>query len=121
MPTLLFRLQGVDAEEAQEVRQLLEDHALEFFETSAGWWGTGVAAIWLLADTEAARARELLDDYQSERVAQARRRSGSGSEGANDSVWRRILEQPLYFSSVVIAVVLILALSIWPFVTMLDD
>ena len=120
MPTLLFRLQGVDAEEAQEVRQLLKDHALEFYETSAGWWGTGVAAIWLVDDTEAAKARDLLDEYQGKRALEARRRNDLGLNGADNSFWRRVLQQPLYVSSVVVAVLLILALSIWPFVTMLD-
>lgn len=121
MPTLLFRLQGVDSEEAREVRQLLEDHSLEFFETSAGWWGTGVAAIWLVDDTDATRARELLDTYQSMRVLEAKRRKDLGLDGSNSSVWRRLLQQPGYVISAVVAVLLILVLSIWPFVTMLDD
>ena len=47
MAKLLFKLRGVPDDEADDVRQLLEENGMRVYETSAGTWGTGVPAIWL--------------------------------------------------------------------------
>ena len=39
MSKLLFRLRNVPDDEAEEVRQLLEEHGIETYETDAGNWG----------------------------------------------------------------------------------
>jgi hypothetical protein len=39
MAKILFRLNGVSDEEANDVRELLANHAIDFYETSAGNWG----------------------------------------------------------------------------------
>lgn len=36
---ILFRLSGVPDDEADDVRMLLTDNAIDFYETSAGNWG----------------------------------------------------------------------------------
>ena len=67
MAVLIFRLNGVSDEEAQDVRDLLSDNALESYETSAGRWGLSVAGLWLVDENNTVRARELIDAYQLER------------------------------------------------------
>ena len=67
MAVLIFRLNGVSDEEAQDVRDLLSDNALESYETSAGRWGLSVAGLWLVNENNIVRARELIDAYQLER------------------------------------------------------
>jgi len=67
MAVLIFRLNGVSDEEAQDVRDLLSDNALDSYETSAGRWGLSVAGLWLVNENNIVRARELIDAYQLER------------------------------------------------------
>ena len=47
MAHLLFRLRHVTDEEAMEVRQLLDEHGFDVYETQAGFFRLGVDAIWL--------------------------------------------------------------------------
>ena len=72
MATLLFRLRHVPDDEANEVRDLLEQNDIAFYETSAGNWGISFPAIWLPHDEDYPRARELLDIYQRERAVRMR-------------------------------------------------
>lgn len=67
MAVLIFRLNGVSEEEAQDVRDLLDNNALDSYETSGGRWGVSVAGLWLVNDGDRAKARELIDAYQLER------------------------------------------------------
>ena len=43
MATLVFRLKYVPDEEADDIRQLLADHDIDFYETSAGRWQVSMA------------------------------------------------------------------------------
>ena len=45
MSKLLFRLRHVPEDEAEEVRALLEQNSIEFFETFAGNWGISLPAL----------------------------------------------------------------------------
>ena len=73
MATLLFSLRGVPEDEAEEVRELLTEHNVDFYETNAGnWGGVSMPALWLRNDDELVKARQLLDVYQVQRATQAR-------------------------------------------------
>ena len=72
MAVLIFRLRFVPDDEAEEVRQLLSDNGIEFYETSAGNWQTAMPGIWLKDDGQLSLARQLLDDYQLQRLQSAR-------------------------------------------------
>ena len=52
MPELLFKLRNVPDDEAEEVRQLLNDHEINFYETRAGGWGISMPGIWLPDDRQ---------------------------------------------------------------------
>ncbi|WP_297325884.1 DUF6164 family protein [Nitrosomonas sp.] len=68
MAKILFRLNGVPDDEANDVRELLADNAIDFYETSAGNWGVSMPAIWLTDESQFQKARALLDAYQNERT-----------------------------------------------------
>jgi uncharacterized protein YbaP (TraB family) len=72
MATLLFSLRGVPEDEAEEVRELLTDHNVDFYETHAGNWGVSMPALWLRNDDELLKARQIVDAYQIQRATQAR-------------------------------------------------
>lgn len=68
MPTLLFSLRQVPDDEADEVRALLREHAIEFYETPASKWGLGAGGLWTRDAEGATRAKTLLTDYQRARA-----------------------------------------------------
>lgn len=67
MPVLLYFLRDVPPDEADAVRQLLDVHAIDFYETSVGNWGVSLPAIWLPDNTQFLTARRLLDEHQRQR------------------------------------------------------
>jgi hypothetical protein len=119
MSVLIFRLNDVEPREADEVRQLLVDHELDFYETSAGRWGFSVAGIWLHNDSQAELARALLRDYARQRQlevrAEYRRARGRGDL---PSLWQRVMDAPLRYLAVLLLAAAIIYLSIWPFIDM---
>jgi hypothetical protein len=72
MPNLLFSLRNVPDDEADEIRALLTQHSINFYETSAGNWGISHPAIWLNKDEQVLLAQQLLADYQQQRYVSQR-------------------------------------------------
>ena len=72
MAVLLFRLRNVPDDEADAVRELLNARHIEIYETSAGAWGIGTPAIWLVDDEDTAWARDLIAEYEDKRSATER-------------------------------------------------
>lgn len=119
MAVLLFKLNDVPEEEAEEVRQLLRDHHFDFYETSAGRWRLSVAAIWLSDESQAAAARAVLDEYQTELSARVRREFAElEAQGRAPTLWRSLTRHPIRFLFFTVAAVLVLALSILPFLSL---
>jgi len=67
MSVLLFPLRGVPVDEAQDVRELLSNHTIKFYETSAGNWGLSNPALWLIDPLQLAEAKNLIAKYQQQR------------------------------------------------------
>lgn len=117
MSKLIFRLNGASEEEAEQVRELLSQHELRFYETTAGRWGLSVAALWLFDESEVERARALIEDYQLQRQQQAREALNESRRlGLEPTLWQRARQAPLVFIAFVLATATILYLSIWPFI-----
>ncbi len=68
MSLLLFSLRGVPDDEADEVRELLTEQAIDFYETPAGNWGVSMPALWLKDESELEKAHSLLNTYQQQRA-----------------------------------------------------
>lgn len=113
MAKILFRLQGVSDEEAQDVRELLINNAIEFYETSGGNWGVSLPAIWLKDDDQFQRARALLDAYQNERTIRMREEYARlKREGKNKTLMDAIKQNPMSLMIHVALAVLVIYLSI---------
>lgn len=116
MAVLLFHLRNVPEEEAEEVRQLLDAHGLDTFETRAGFWGLGVPAIWLRDRNELARARELIDAYQHDLGERVRgERDALAAHGKAPTLWRRLARQPVRTLLLTLLAAAVLGLSLLPF------
>lgn len=121
MAKLLFRLGNVPDEEAEEVRRLLEERGFEVYETRAGFWGLGVAAIWLRDERQYEAAREALDRYQQELGERMRReRDELAARGLAPTLWKRLLAQPVKVVLLAAAALAILAVSVLPFLKLID-
>ncbi len=116
MAVLLFRLNGVPEDEADEVRMLLNEHGISFYETHAGRFGISLAAIWLRDESQQAMARELLDSYQEARTQRAREEyQALRRTGRHETCWQRLREHPVRFLLYVGGILFILYLSLMPF------
>ena len=60
MPHLLFKLAGVHQDEIDAVHDCLDEASVDYYETTAGTFGLGVAAIWVRDKDEFTRAKEVM-------------------------------------------------------------
>lgn len=113
MTKLLFRMRDVPEDEADEVRELLEKNAIEYFETHGGNWGISLAALWVKDAEQFARARELLDNYQSDRLSRVREEYRHAVErGEAETLWLSFLRRPFQFIAYAAMTIMVLYLSL---------
>lgn len=113
MSQLLFSLRGVPEDEAWDIRTLLSDHGIEFYETSAGNWGISMPAIWLKNDADLQRARQLIDVYQHQRaVSQREIYLQLKRQGQHKTIWTVVKENPLRFFLYLALIYMVLYISI---------
>lgn len=109
---LLFRLRNVPDDEADEVRELLTQHQLSFYETTAGNWGISMPAIWLNKDTDYESARLLLDQYQHNRAQRMRSEYESArARGEAETQLQVLLREPVKTISLILLILVFLYLS----------
>ncbi len=112
MATLVFRLKYVPDEEADDIRQLLIDHDIAFYETVAGRWQMSMAGIWVKDKAQAKKALECIREDQIAR-AQTMRPISVGQ-------WllgcvQHARQNPVEMVFTLFAIALILGLSVAPF------
>ena len=96
MKALLFKLNGVPDDEANDIRSLLNDNEIPFFETSSGNWGVSLAALWLHDDTQLPEAKALIDAYQKLLVERVRAEYAEAKlAGETPTFWRSIRQNPV--------------------------
>lgn len=119
MAERLFPLRGVPDDEAEDVRALLTDNHIEFYETSAGNWNISMPAIWLQDDSQLQQAKALIDEYQTERTIQQREiYEQLKREGKHRTFWVLLWEEPLKVISYIGIVLVILYFSTKPFLSL---
>lgn len=116
MASLLFKLNNVPDDEANEVRALLTEHQIAFYETNAGFFRVGLDAIWLHDSSQLEMAKNLLRDYQQKRYQSQRELFDQSLEkGEVETLWQRITHQPIRFFAAMLAVAFVLSLTLVPF------
>ena len=115
-------MRGVPEDEADEIRALLTNHDIDYYETPAGNWGFSVPAIWLKDADQQPRARALLDQYQRERAIRMRSEYAQlKKEGRQRTVIDLILEDPVRVILYVAAIVAVIYFSTIPFIGLGTD
>lgn len=120
MARLLFKLGNVPDDEAEDIRDLLNNHDIRFYETNAGFWRVGLDAIWLADTAQEEHARELIRTYQIERsIRQQENYAQLVEAGEVPSVWQRFCAHPIRFIALVAAIIFVAGLTVIPFVMLL--
>lgn len=116
MSILLFRIgHHVPDDELHEIRLLLNERGIHWYETTAGYWRVGLAGIWLHDPEQEVEARALLDTYQQQRLERAQQSlAEQEAEGSAPRFIDRLIHQPLRMLGVLLALVLILLVSLIP-------
>ncbi|MBY0483814.1 DUF6164 family protein [Nitrosomonas sp.] len=113
MAKILFRLNGVPDDETNDVRELLTNNAIDFYETSPGNWGVSMPAIWLSDDDQFEKAKALLDAYQNERTVRMREEYDRlKQEGKNKTFVDSVAQNPVRFMIHLALALLVIYLSV---------
>ncbi len=113
MAKILFRLNGVSDDETNDVRELLANNAIDFYETSSGNWGVSMPAIWLSDDDQFEKAKALLNAYQDERTVRMREDYARlKREGKNKTFIDAVMQNPVHFMIHLALALLVIYLSV---------
>ena len=116
MAKLLFKLKSVFDDEADDIKKLLEDNQIDFYESPGGNWGISMHALWLKDESEFIQARELIDDYQKERMQRIQEEVRQQREnGEFETFFQRIINRPVQFIIYAAFIIFLLYISIMPF------
>ncbi len=115
MAKLLLNLRNVPDDEADDVRALLDEHGIAYYETSAGTWSLSLAGIWVREDAAFPEAKRLMGEYHAQRAARVRaEREAALRDGTAATFGSVLREQPLRVVLAVIGILLALALVALP-------
>ena len=118
MAKLLFRMRDVPDDEAEEVRELLAQNEIAFFETFAGNWGISMPGLWLVNEQQFDEARALLDEYQVARSTRVKSQFlRQREQGEIRTLYQSFRAEPVRFSVYLGLAALVLFLSLRFFVS----
>jgi hypothetical protein len=116
MAKLIFKLKSVPNDEAEDIKNLLTENKIDFYESPAGNWGISMHALWLNDESQSIQAKQLIDEYQLERGRRIRLETQQKKdEGEYETLFQRLLNRPVQFIALLAIILLILYLSIMPF------
>ncbi|MDH5388365.1 MAG: DUF6164 family protein [Gammaproteobacteria bacterium] len=116
MPLLLYKLNGIPEDEVIEVRRLLDENDINYYETDAGRFGISLAAIWLPDGVDPEPATDLLDTYKQQRSQQARDLyQQQQRDGTAETFLQKALHSPIRTVVYIAAILTVLYFSIMPF------
>ena len=116
MPHLLYKLNGIPEDELIDVRRLLDENDINYYETDAGRFGFSVAAVWLPDGVDKEPATELLDRYKEQRYQQAREiYQQQQRDGTAETFLRKALHSPITTVISFAAILVVLYFSVMPF------
>ena len=111
MSKLLLNMRMVPEDEAEDVRAMLRQATLEFYETQPSRWGISYGGIWVTRDDDIVRAKQLMAAYQAERSSRARaERAEQLRDGSAETFADVVRREPLRVVLSVLGIMAMLAL-----------
>ena len=116
MAVRLFKLRDVPDDEAEDVRLLLSEADISFYETHAGGFGIGTPAIWLHDDIQQEHARALIATYQQQRCLDQRAEYQKlRAAGEHATFFDRFRQHPVMVIAFVLITLFLLYVTLSPF------
>ena len=118
MAKKIFGLRGVPEDEADDIRQLLSENRIDYYETTAGNWGVSMPAIWLEDEQQFPQAKKLIDAYEAERSVRVRDEyERQKKAGENETLQDRLKRDPVTYIITIAFILFLLYIFIGPFVS----
>ena len=116
MAKLIFKLKSVSYDEADDIKNLLTENKIDFYESPAGNWEISLHALWLNDEAQCIQAKQLIDEYQLKRSQRIRLETQQKiDKGEFETFFQRLLSRPVQFIILLAIILFILFLSIMPF------
>ena len=117
---MLVNLRGVPADEAWDIRELLDSQDIEYYETDAGNWGIAQPGLWLCDPAQLPAAQVLLAEYWENRRWQMRELQAQESrDGKQTRALQTFLRAPMRFVAAIGVIALVVYFSVKPFLAFL--
>lgn len=117
MSRLLLNLRHVPDDEADDVRAMLDDNGIAFYETKPSIWGLSAGGIFVTEDGAIVEAKRLMADYQARRSTRVRaEHEAARRDGTAETFWTILRDDPARVLLTVLAIVFLLglvALPVW--------
>ena len=116
MAKLIFKLNSVPDDEANEIKNLLSDNSIEYYESPPGNWGISLHGLWLRDEDQYDIAKQLIEEYQVKRSERFKLETSQKREnGELETFIQRVLNNPLQFIMSMAIIAIILYFTIMPF------
>ncbi|NNE62846.1 MAG: hypothetical protein HKN34_02075 [Gammaproteobacteria bacterium] len=116
MAKLIFKLKSVSYDEADDIKNLLTENKIDFYESPAGNWGISMHALWLNDEARYTQAKQLIDEYQVERSQRIRLETQQKiDQGEYETFIQRLFNKPIQLFITLAIIIFILYFSIMPF------
>jgi hypothetical protein len=116
MAKLIFKLKSVSYDEADDIKSLLTENEIAFYESPAGNWGISMHALWLNDEAQYTQAKKIIDEYQVKRSQQLRLETQQKiDQGEYETFIQRLFNKPVQFFIPLAIIIFILYFSIMPF------
>jgi hypothetical protein len=116
MAKLIFKLKSVSYDEADDIKYLLTENKIAFYESPAGNWEISMHALWLNDEAQYTEAKQLIDEYQVKRGQHVRQETQEKiDQGEYETFIQRLFSKPIQFFIPLAIIIFILYFSIMPF------
>ena len=113
---LLLNLRDVPDDEAADIRALLEERAIAFYETPPSRWGISAGGIWIRHAEDFAAARGLMAEYHVARFERVRAEYRiAQEEGTARTLWTSLREDPLLAIAALLGIAFVILVLALPF------
>lgn len=115
MSRLLLNLRNVPADEADDVRAMLDAKRIAYYETPPSFWGISSGGIWVTEDADFADAKRALDDYEQQRSVRVRAEYAAARRAGTAETFVSILRaDPLRVVMTLLGILFALGLAALP-------
>ena len=115
MSKLLMNLRNVPDDELADVRAMLDEHRIAYYETKPSRWGISFGGVWVAEASDFAEAKRLMAVYQAGRQQRARDEYDAARRaGTAETFWTVLRQDPARVALTVLGILFMLALLALP-------